>query len=197
MFKNNPDDITKSDYAFLRAIKIEIDKIIVNDEDYDEDKIFNNISNSAIKNCNKIINNLNELENLIKEKINELNNFEIEHNMRFENLIKQEIGKLENLNFFTFPLLKDRYKKYLTDRLTDSEKNAYIISIFAENYLNGKYYTAQKVEIKSKLKELIKYNILMTKLKKIHELIKGNFDKKINDINEASFINDVKDYINL
>ena len=42
---------------------------------------------------------------------------------------------------------------------------------------------------------MIKYNILLTKLKKIHELIKNIFDKNITDINEAAFISDVKNYI--
>ena len=79
--------------------------------------------------------------------------------------------------------------------MTDSEKKAYIILIFTEWHLKGKFYKEQKEEIKTQLKELIKYNILLTKLKKIHELIKNTFDKNITDINEAAFISDVKNYI--
>ena len=41
----------------------------------------------------------------------------------------------------------------------------------------------------------MKYNIRLTKLKKIHELIKDSFDINITDINEAAFISDVKNYI--
>ena len=79
--------------------------------------------------------------------------------------------------------------------MTDSEKKAYIILIFTEWHLKGKFYKEQKEEIKTQLKELIKYNILLTKLKKIHELIKDTLDKNITDINEAAFISDVKNYI--
>ena len=99
------------------------------------------------------------------------------------------------MNFFNFPPLIDIYKKYLNDNLIDSEKKAYIISIFIEKYLKGKFYKEQKEDIKAQLKELIKYNILLTKLKKIHELIKKSFDKNITDINEVAFISDVKNYI--
>ena len=103
-FENDTDDITNYDYAFLRALKIEIDKILVYDEDYDENKIFNNVHNIAIYHCNKIINNINEFENLLIENLNEINNFEFQHNKIFENLIKPEIDKLKNLNFITFTL---------------------------------------------------------------------------------------------
>ena len=140
MFKNNPSDIIEEDYSYLAALKMEIDKIKDEEEDYDEDKIFNNYPNFKINHCQKILNNLNELEDLLKEKIIELKDFDIKQNIRLESLIKEETEKLENLNFFNFPLLIDTYKKYLNDNLTDSEKKVYIISIFIEGYLKGKFY---------------------------------------------------------
>ena len=62
MFKNNKSDIINEDYAYLRALKLEIDKIIDEEEDYEEDKIFNKSSNFKMNHCQKILNNLKELK---------------------------------------------------------------------------------------------------------------------------------------
>ena len=51
----------------------------------------------------------------------ELKDFDIEQNIRLESIIKIEVEILENLNFFNFPPLIDIYKKYLNDKLIDSE----------------------------------------------------------------------------
>jgi len=46
-----------------------------------------------VNHCQKILNNLNKLEDLLKEKIIELKDFDIEQNIRFESLIKEETEK--------------------------------------------------------------------------------------------------------
>ena len=62
-----------------------------------------------------------KVEDLLEKKLLKLKGFDIEQNIRLESIIKIEVEILENLNFFNFPPLIDIYKKYLNDKLIDSE----------------------------------------------------------------------------
>ena len=62
-----------------------------------------------------------KVEDLLEKKLLKIKGFDIEQNIRLESIIKIEVEILENLNFFNFPPLIDIYKKYLNDKLIDSE----------------------------------------------------------------------------
>ena len=80
-----------------------------------------NVERNIDAEFNKISKYIQKVEDLLEKKLLKLKGFDIEQNIRLESLIKEETEKLENLNFFNFPPLIDIYKKYLNDKLIDSE----------------------------------------------------------------------------
>ena len=80
-----------------------------------------NVERNIDAEFNKISKYIQKVEDLLEKKLLKLKGFDIEQNIRLESIIKIEVEILENLNFFNFPPLIDIYKKYLNDKLIDSE----------------------------------------------------------------------------
>ena len=80
-----------------------------------------NVERNIDTEFNKISKYIQKVEDLLEKKLLKLKGFDIEQNIRLERIIKIEVEILENLNFFNFPPLIDIYKKYLNDKLIDSE----------------------------------------------------------------------------
>ena len=80
-----------------------------------------NVERNIDTEFNKISKYIQKVEDLLEKKLLKLKGFDIEQNIRLESIIKIEVEILENLNFFNFPPLIDIYKKYLNDKLIDSE----------------------------------------------------------------------------
>ena len=80
-----------------------------------------NVERNIDAEFNKISKYIQKVEDLLEKKLLKIKGFDIEQNIRLESIIKIEVEILENLNFFNFPPLIDIYKKYLNDKLIDSE----------------------------------------------------------------------------
>ena len=195
MFKNDFQNIITKGNAFLRVIKGEMENIINDEKDFDENNLMNIINNEDMIDPKEILNKLDKYEKLIKDKIAFMESFNIEKNKGFERIIKSEVKNINLLDFSTFPILTTKYSQMLEQHLTDSEIKAYIVSILAKEYVENKDFIKKKNDLKMKLREFIKYEIIKIKLEKLYELVEKNFDKKISDFNETLFIDNVKKFI--
>ena len=189
MFKNDFQNI------IIRVIKGEMENIINDEKDFDENNLMNIINNEDMIDPKEILNKLDKYEKLIKDKIAFMESFNIEKNKGFERIIKSEVKNINLLDFSTFPILTTKYSQMLEQHLTDSEIKAYIVSILAKEYVENKDFIKKKNDLKMKLREFIKYEIIKIKLEKLYELVEKNFDKKISDFNETLFIDNVKKFI--
>ena len=197
MFKNESSNIIKKDNAFLRVIKLKIDDIVNDATDFDEVNIINNIINDEDrkKNPKKILKNIKKYENLIEEKINKFENYEIKKDKNIEKMMKSEVKEVEDLDFLTFPLLIDKYEELMCGYLTSNEKESYLLSSFGKEYLKSDVYIKKKEELNTEIKKFLKFRIIRRKMEKISETIKLAFDKSIENFDENNFIKEVKEYI--
>ena len=154
MLKNESTNIIKKDNDFLRVIKMKIEGIVNDATDFDEINIINNIINDEDrkKDPKKILKNIKNYENLIVEKINTIENYEIKKNKNIEKMMKSEVKEVEGLDFLAFPLLLDKDEKIMYGNLTDYEKKSYLLSVFGKEYLKDDLYLKKKEEFKAEIK---------------------------------------------
>ena len=195
MLKNESKNIIKEDSAFLRVIKIEMENIINDERDFNEEDIYNDIKNYKIVNYNNILSKINEYEKKISNEIEEFKSYDIKSSESFEFNFKSKIKKCDNLNFMTFLLLIKDYKNMLNKDLTNAEKKAYLITIFAKEYLKDNKFIQKKTIIEKELRELIKCNVIKRKFNRICNLIDKICADNVNNCDDVSFINEVKNYI--
>lgn len=199
MFKNKGTNIIKRDSAFLRVIKSKIEGIVNDANDFDELNIINNIKNDEDIddkiNPKEILKNIKHYENLVKEKIDKLENYGIKKDKNIENKMKCEVEEIQSLDLLTFPLLVSKYEEIMWKNLSYLEKKTYLVSLFGREYLESESYINKKKELNMKIKKFIKFRIIRTKMEKISECIKSVFDKNITDFDENNFIKEVKEYI--
>ena len=82
-------------------------------DDFDELNIINNIKNDDKINPKKILKNIKNYENLIKDKINKLGNYNLENKM------KSELKEIQSLDLLTFPMLLDKYEEVMCKDLSN------------------------------------------------------------------------------
>ena len=63
-------------------------------DDFDELNIINNIKNDDKINPKEILKNIKNYENLIKDKINKLGNYNIKKDINLENKMKSELKEI-------------------------------------------------------------------------------------------------------
>lgn len=143
MLKNNNEQIFKGDTTFLRTINSQIDKIIDNDNDFDN-------LNDNIQKALEILKKIDKKTEVLKNTINNFESFNIEQNKRFESTIKNEFKELQDIDLIAFEELIDKYKKMVNKNLTTEEIRAYIISIFAQKYLESSIFIEKQKNIKKK-----------------------------------------------
>lgn len=193
LFENKSQNITKKGSSFLRVIDREIDIIINDEQDYEINTLFNNediFKNNPLETLKEI----KICENLINEMIMKFKDYNVKKNEKFEYQIKCEIKNLNKLSFYTFQILLNKYLDKLVEISSDSEKKAYILSFFGKEYIESDLFIKAKKKIISQSKEYIKSKIMKIKIKNIFKIIEGIDDERTN-IDENSFIKDVKNYI--
>ena len=194
IFENKIQNITKKDSSFLRALDMDIDKIINDNEDFDENNLLSIIDDDMMI-PNELLENIENWENIIKEKLINCENYFIEKNKRFEYEVELELKKLKILSFLTVPAFIDKYINILNIHYTREEKNIYILTIFAKKYLGSDLYIKSKERMKNKLREFIKFKIIKCKMEKIYKLIEMQTGEDSSDFNENTFISEVKNFI--
>ena len=195
LFKDNWQNIINKNEAFVRALNIDIDKIIYNLKDIDDDFIMNN---KKLKEFHENIKEVDEISERIKRNINKFKNYKIDQYAGLEHKIKKQLEKIKNIDFDSLQTITDENIIALKNNLSRAEKKIYIISIIAKEYLNSERFKAKKENAISQFKELVKLEIIKTTLQNIFDSIDKYF-KDINDKNkfdEQSFINEVKKFIN-
>ena len=196
MLKSDSENIIKKDSAFLRAVKIEINNIINEEKDFIVNNLFDDDQEDDMINPNKILEDIENYEKLVKNKISKFKNFDIKENKIFENKVKSLAKNISSLNPLTFSIINDEFENIFDKDFTFAEKKAYILYIFSKEYLEKGSFLQKKENIKKKLKELFKYNIINKKLTKIFKLIEQTcINKDIVPNDDASFINEVKKYV--
>ena len=196
IFKNETSNIKKEDISCLRVITNDIQKIINDENDFNEEDL---LKDNKISSYYNVLNNLEENERSINDMILSFKDYEIKINTRVESEIKSEMKsemkKRSVLDYSTFVLLIKNYKKYLPKNLTLDEKKAYIISIFAKEYLENSIFSQKKIKLKNAIREIIKYFVIEKKFSRIHNLVEKAYEEDKTYFNEASFLNGIKNYI--
>ena len=193
MFENKSQNIIRKDRAFLRAIEQEINIIINEEKDFDENILFSNFNNN-MSFPKDILESINEHESYIKNKLKDLDKYNLERNIEIEYGIKSELKKLKRISFSTLPILIEKYKNKMNNSPYPEQK-ANILATFVKEYFESDLFIKAKKEITTKLREYIKYKVIKIKLEKIYKLIEKMFDKDIKDFDENTFINEMKNYM--